>query len=152
MIAGAVLRRHLPDLEIATAGTLSIDGRPLSWRTRAGFASVGVDAPDHRSRQAVAADIARAGLIIGLAPEHVAWVRREHPRAAARSATLKRLARDLADDDRSLAARVADLDLAGVEMHAWEEIVDPGGGDVESFVACAREVVDLVDDLAPRLR
>ena len=51
VIAGAVLKAHLPDVEIATAGTMSIDGLPMSWRTRAGFESVGVTPPAHRSRQ-----------------------------------------------------------------------------------------------------
>jgi protein-tyrosine-phosphatase len=98
------------------------------------------------------ADLDRATLVIGLAPEHVLWVRREHPPAAPRTGTLKRLARDLADDSRPLAARVADLDLAAVELRPWEEVVDPGGGEVEAFIACAQEVVPLVEELAPRLR
>lgn len=152
VIAGEVLRLHLPDVEVATAGTLSIDGLPMSWRTKAGFESVGVRAPSHRSRQARAADIDEATLIIGLAPEHVAWVRREHPTAAARTVTLRRLHRLLADDARPLAERVAELDPAGVDLAPWEDVVDPGGGEVEAFTACAREVVDLVDGLVDRLR
>lgn len=152
VIAGAVLRTHLRDVEIATAGTMSIDGLPMSWRTRAGFEAVGVPTPLHRSRQAVAGDLDLATLVIALAPEHVEWVRREHPSAAVRTATLRRLERELADDDRSLAARVAELRLTDVALAPWEEVVDPGGGEVEAFTACAREVVDLVDDLVDRLR
>jgi protein-tyrosine-phosphatase/SAM-dependent methyltransferase len=152
VIAGAVLKLHLPDVEIATAGTMSIDGLPMSWRTKAGFEAVGVKPPSHRSRQVLPDDLDRATLIIGLAPEHVAWVRREHPAAAPKVATLKRLARDLADDERPLAERVAELDLAAVELRPWEEVVDPGGGEVEAFIACAQEVVPLVEELASRLR
>ena len=96
VIAGAVLKAHLPDVEIATAGTMSIDGLPMSWRTKAGFEAVGVKPPSHRSRQVLPPDLDAATLIIGLAPEHVSWVRREHPSAAPRTATLKRLVRDLA--------------------------------------------------------
>jgi len=151
VIAGAVLKAHLPDVEVATAGTLSIDGLPMSWRTRAGFESVGVTVPAHRSRQVRAGEVVAATLIIGLAPEHVAWVRREHPVAAARTATLRRLHRELAADARPLAQRVAELGLADVELAPWEEVVDPGGGEVEAFTACAREVVDLVDELVARL-
>jgi protein-tyrosine-phosphatase len=146
VIAGEVLRIHLPHVEIATAGTMSIDGLPMSWRTKAGFEAVGVTPPSHRSRQVLPEDLDQATLIIGLAPEHVAWVRREHP------AALKRLVRDLADDARPLATRVAELGLAEVELRPWEEVVDPGGGDVEAFIACAQEVVPLVDELATRLR
>jgi protein-tyrosine-phosphatase/SAM-dependent methyltransferase len=152
VIAGAVLKAHLPDVEIATAGTMSIDGLPMSWRTKAGFEAVGVKPPSHRSRQVLPPDLDAATLIIGLAPEHVNWVRREHPSAAPRTATLKRLVRDLPGDDRPLADRVADLALADIELRPWEEVVDPGGGEVEAFIACAQEVVPLVDELAARLR
>jgi hypothetical protein len=44
------------------------------------------------------------------------------------------------------------MHLADAELAPWEEVVDPGGGEVEAFTACAREVVDLVDELADRLR
>ena len=152
VIAGAVLAAHLPDVEVVTSGTLSIDGLPMSWRTRAGFEAVGVTPPAHRSRQVQPADLDRATLVIGLAPEHVEWVRREHPSVAPRTATLKRLARDLPADARPLAERVAALDLAAVQLAPWEEVVDPGGGEVEAFIACAQEVVALVDDVADRLR
>ncbi len=136
VIAGAVLRAHLPDVDVVTAGTLSIDGLPMSWRTRAGFESIDVPVPAHRSRQVVAADLDRATLVIALAPEHVEWVRREHPAAADKTATLKRLARELPDDDRPLSERVAGLALAEVALGPWEEVVDPGGGEVEAFTAC----------------
>ena len=89
--------------------------------------------------------------MIALAPEHVHWVRRTHPDAAARTATLRRLARDLPDHAAPLADRVASLRLADVELGDWEEVVDPGGGDAEVFATCAIEVVELVAALAPRL-
>ena len=152
VIAGAVLKSHLPHVEIATGGTMSIDGLPMSWRTKAGFEAVGVTPPSHRSHQVLPDDLDRATLIVGLAPEHVSWVRRTHPPAAPRTATLKRLVHDLAADDRPLAERVAELDLAAVDLQPWEEVVDPGGGEVEAFIACAEEVVPLVGDLAARLR
>jgi protein-tyrosine-phosphatase len=134
-----------------TAGTLSIDGLPMSWRTSAGFEAVGLARPAHRSRQVTAADLERATLVIGLAPEHVEWVRREHPAAAARTATLKRLVRDLSADERPFPERLAELDLARVELAGWEEVVDPGGREVEAFTACAQEVVALIEQLVPRL-
>jgi hypothetical protein len=59
--------------------------------------------------------------------------------------------RDLPADDRPLSERVADLELADVELGDWEEVVDPGGGEVEAFTACAYEVVELIEQLAPRL-
>jgi protein-tyrosine-phosphatase len=151
VMGGAALAAHLPDWHVTTAGTLVVEGQPMSWRTKAALESVGLTAPAHRSRQATDAELGGAALVIALAPEHVRWVRRTHPDAASRTGTLRRLARDLPDHDAPLAARVAELHLAEAELEAWEEVVDPGGGDAEVFAACAVEVVDLVARLAPRL-
>jgi protein-tyrosine-phosphatase len=152
VIAGAALADRLPDVPVETAGTLSVDGQPMSWRTRAALDAHGLAANHHRSRQATNADLDAATLIIGLAPEHVAWVRRTDPSASSRTATLKRLVRDLAVDERPLAARVAELQLAEVELEDWEEVVDPGGGDAPEFLASADEIVPLIDELAAKLR
>jgi protein-tyrosine-phosphatase len=148
VMAGAALAARLPDVTVETAGTLTLDGQPMSWRTRAALAAFGLEAAKHRSRQVSRSDLDRATLIIGLAPEHVQWVRRNHQRVVARTATLKRLCRDLSRDDRPLAERVAVLDLGAVELEPWEEVVDPGGGDADVFLECAREVVSLIDQLA----
>jgi protein-tyrosine-phosphatase len=147
-MAGAALRDRLPHVEVETAGTLTVDGQPMSWRTRDALTSVGLAIPTHRSRQASPKDLDRADLIIGLAPEHVQWVRRNHPPAAAKTATLKRLCRDLPSAAGELPGRVAGLGLAAIDLEEWEEVVDPGGGEVDVFKACAREVVELVDELA----
>jgi protein-tyrosine-phosphatase len=150
-MAGAALAARLPDIVVETAGTLTVDGQPMSWRTRTALEAVGLVPPLHRSRQVSLSDLDRATLIIGLAPEHVHWVRRNHVPAAPRTATLKRLCRDLPIDNRPLAERVAALALGEVEPEEWEEVVDPGGGEVDIFVACAREVHDLIERLASLL-
>ena len=151
VMAGAALAAHLPDWQVTTAGTLVVEGQPMSWRTKAALESVGLAVPDHRSRQASPREVDAAAVVVALAPEHVHWVRRTHPDAAPRTGTLRRLARDLPDHAASLAERVASLGLAEVELGEWEEVVDPGGGDADTFVACAGEVVELVATLAPRL-
>lgn len=150
VMAGAALSALLPDRVVTTAGTLVVEGQPMSWRTRAALQSVGLPVPDHRSRQA-GLELARADLVIAAAPEHVLWVRRNVPRAAPHTGTLKRLVRDLADDPAPLADRVARLRLEEVELEPWEEVVDPGGGEAEDFARCAREVHELVGLLATRL-
>ena len=151
VMAGAALEVLVPERRVVTAGTLVVEGQPMSWRTRAALEGVGLPVPAHRSRQATADELDHAGLVIALAPEHVGWVRRTHPRVADRTGTLHRLVRDLPPGPAPLAARVAGLDLAGVEPEPWEEVVDPGGGDAEAFAACAREIRALVEVLAPRL-
>ncbi|MEY2420737.1 MAG: protein arginine phosphatase [Acidimicrobiaceae bacterium] len=150
-MAGAALAARLPDIVVETAGTLTVDGQPMSWRTRTALESVGLAFPSHRSRQASLRDLDQATLIIGLAPEHVLWVRRNHEQAAARTATLKRLCRDLPADERPLVERVAALDLGAIDLEPWEEVVDPGGGEVDVFVACAHEIYDLIERLATLL-
>jgi protein-tyrosine-phosphatase len=151
VMAGAALAARLPDVVVETAGTLSVDGQPMSVRTRAALEGVGLAVPRHRSRQATVADLDAATLVIGLAPEHVQWVRRTHAPAAPRTATLKRLCRDLPAGPAPLAARVHALALDGADLGDWEEVVDPGGGDFDAFADCAREVVALVAELATRL-
>lgn len=151
VMAGVALERRRRDLRVETAGTLTVDGMPISWRTRAALDDVGLPWPSHRSRQAERAHFDTADVVIGLAPEHVAWVRREHPEVADRTATLIRLARHLAPQGPPLGERLAALGLADAELEPWEEVVDPGGGEVDAFIACAREVVVLVDRLAELL-
>lgn len=151
VMAGAALRAHLPHWEVSTSGTLVVEGQPMSERTRAALEAEGLAAPLHRSRQARQDDLESAALVVALAPEHVQWVRRNHPTIAARTGTLRRLASELDRDDAPLAERVARLGLDQVELQHWEEIVDPGGGNTEQFKACAREVSSLVTKLAERL-
>jgi len=150
VMAGAIINDRRPDLPVETAGTLTVDGQPISWRTREALRQIGLAAPSHRSQQIEPPHVERAQLIIALAPEHVEWIRRTHPAAAHRTATLKRLVRHL-DADGPLTARLDSLCLADVELEPWEEVVDPGGGEVEDFIRCAFEVVDLVDGVIDRL-
>lgn len=152
VMAGAAFGQQLPALHVTTAGTLAVDGLPISWRTRAALESVGLSSPLHRSKQATAAHLRDADLVIGLAPEHVEWVRRNHGFAADRTATLARLAATLSAHGGSLAERLEQMALARARLAGWEEVVDPGGGDLDAFVACAREVVALVDSLSGPLR
>ena len=150
VMAGAALAARAPQIAVETAGTLTIEGQPASFRTRAALEAVGLELGLHRSRQVTSAHLDDATLVIALAPEHVQWVRRSHPNASSRTGTLKRLARDLPHAG-PLDKRVASLDLAAVELADWEEVVDPAGGEIEEFTSCAQEIAGLVADLADRL-
>ena len=153
VMAGVSLSTRRPDLVIETAGTLVVDGQPMSIRTRAAIEGLGHDLPRHASRQAHPADLEGAALVVALAPEHVEWVRRTHPDAADHTATLIRLVRDLPDaaPGRSVRDQVAGMRPGEVELGEWEEVVDPGGQEAEAFAACAREIDVLIEELARRL-
>lgn len=151
VMAGAFLREHVPGLNVTTSGTHVIEGMPMSWRTRDAIASLGLPVPNHRSRQATALELDTADLVIALAREHVMWMRRVHPTAAPRTATLKRLARDLPEDHEPLFERVARMRLHELQLEPWEDVLDPAGGDLDVFLDCAREIADLLHALIPRL-
>jgi protein-tyrosine-phosphatase len=154
VMAGAILAAHVEDAEVAdvritTAGTHVVEGMPMSWRTRDALTGVDVRPPAHRSLQLRDDHCAEADLVVALAREHVEYVRRFHPEAAARTATLRRLVRDLAPGPAPFAERVAALDLASVALEEWEDVEDPAGGELPVFEACAREIRDLIAALAP---
>jgi protein-tyrosine-phosphatase len=151
VMAGAILAAHLDDVEITTAGTHVVEGMPMSWRTREALAGLDVSAPGHRSTQLRDDHVAAADLVVGLAGEHVAYVRRTHPEAAARTGTLRRLARDLPATTGPFSDRVTTLGLDQVTLEEWEDVIDPAGGDLPEFEACAREIHDLLRQLAPTL-
>lgn len=159
VMAGAILAAHLGDAEvtdvgavrITTAGTHVVEGMPMSWRTRDALTGVDVRPPVHRSLQLRDDHCAAADLVVALAREHVEYVRRVHPEAAPRTATLRRLVRDLPPGPGPLADRLAALDLDAVDLEEWEDVEDPAGGELPVFEACAREIRDLIAALAPAL-
>lgn len=148
-MAGAAIAQRSTGHTVITAGTLAVDGMPMSWRTKAAIKSIGLRPPEHRSKQATSDLFSAADLIIGLAPEHVSWVRRNHSRAATRTASLIRLCNELPADNSPLSERLAAMKLADVNLGEWEEVTDPGGGEAADFVACAAQISALIDALLP---
>ena len=92
-----------------------------------------------------------ADLIIAMASEHVRYVRRRHPTAADRTATLPWLASQLPSGAAPLATRVAALRLAEVDPDDQGDVDDPAGGDEAAYTACAVRLSALVAELVPRL-
>jgi protein-tyrosine-phosphatase len=155
VMAGAMLAADGEPSEgpvrLVTAGTHVVEGQPMSRRTRAALEAVGVSAPLHRSHQLSPADVEAATVIVAMAGDHVGYVRRTFPEAAAKTSTIKRLCRDLGGDTTPLTERVRALGLAAVDVEPWEDVDDPAGGDDEDYVACAKQLYELCTDLAPRL-
>lgn len=151
VMGGAVMAAVAPEMKATTAGTHVIEGQPISWRTREALTSIGLEANSHRSRQIRDDDVADCDLIIGFEAIHVGFVRRTYPAAAAKTATARFLADHLPESGGTLAWRLAQLGLDAVVLERQEDVVDPAGGDVEDYRACAAEVDQLVRALIPRL-
>ncbi len=151
VMAALMLAERDDRFRVTGAGTHAIEGLPMSQRTREALAGLGLADPGHRSRQLTADHVVDAILVVAFEPNHVRYVRRLHPAAAARTATLPRLVRDLAPGPADLRQRIRDLDLAAAALEPWEEVADPAGGDATTFSACASQVSVLVDALRAKL-
>jgi protein-tyrosine phosphatase len=150
VMAGAALAQS-GAARITTAGTHVVEGQPMSWRTRAALEGAGLAVDGHRSRQIRQRDLDGADLVVGLAREHVEHIRRRHPSAAPRTATLRRLCRDLPGTTGTLSERLQALHLEEIELEPWEDVDDPAGGEVEDFHGVAAEIVELVAGLEREL-
>ncbi len=143
------------DLHVVTAGTHSVDGQPMSMRTRAALRSIPElsDAAlgGHRSRQVHEDDLDRAELVVVMESDHVRFIRRNFPRAAGRTATIRRLSRDLPPGPPPLDRRVAALELGGAPLRAEDDVIDPAGGDENAYVTCAAELWALCQRLIESL-
>jgi protein-tyrosine phosphatase len=142
-------------IEVVTAGTHTVDGQPMSMRTRDAIDSIGqlhgAALTSHRSRQLVGADVRWADLVVGMEADHVRYVRSRHPEGAARTATLRRLAHDLPERGAPLPARLAALDLAGRELDDADDVIDPAGREGDFYRSCAWEIWELSRQLVSRL-
>jgi protein-tyrosine-phosphatase len=136
--------RPTADLHVVTAGTHSVDGQPMSTRTRAALRSIPelTDAAlgGHRSRQVYVGDLDRAELVVVMEADHVRFIRRQFPRAGDRTATIRQLCRDLRPGPAPLGERVAALHLAEAPLLGEDDVMDPAGGDEGAYVACAAEL------------
>lgn len=95
-MAEGLLTRRLAELgmdaEVRSAGRLP-GGRAVTPENLVVMRSHGVDLGAHRSREATAADVRAADLIIGMAREHVRDAVALAPEALGRAFTMKELAR-----------------------------------------------------------
>jgi protein-tyrosine-phosphatase len=150
-MAGVLLEAGPAPVRVITAGTHVVENQPTSRRTRDALAALGLGAAGHRSRQLADADLDAADLVIAMAADHVRYVRRRHPSAASRTATLPWLARHLPSGPAPLGARLIGLGLADLDPDDQGDVEDPAGGEDEAYTACAVHLSALVAELAPRL-
>ena len=151
VMAGVMLEASGAEVRVTTAGTHVIEHQPMSIRTRLALGAVGLEVPDHRSRQLTDSHIDDADIVVAMAAEHVHFVRRRHPAGAAHTATIRYLAQHLPGGPEPLDRRVAAMGLERVDPDSQGDVTDPAGGDEEDYVACARQLSALMAELAPRL-
>ena len=151
VMAGAMLEAAGVRARIVTAGTHVVENQPMSVRTRQALMAAGVAVPSHRSRQLADDHVADGVLVVAMAAEHVRYIRRRHPEAAGRTATVAWLAGHLPPGPAPLADRVATMALGTLDPDAQGDVVDPAGGDEEDYLACALQLRDLVAGLVARL-
>ncbi len=145
-----------PDpLHVVTAGTHVIDGQPMGMRTRTALTRIpelkDADFHRHRSRQVHGVDLVHAELVVVMEADHVRFVRRRFPDAAAKTATIRRLCRDLPPAPPGLGERVARLGLGAVEVADTEDVLDPAGQEGDVYAACADELWTLCGQLVELL-
>ena len=84
-------------LHIVTAGTHTIDGQPMGCGPAPRCSRLpelaGTDFRRHRSRQVHGVDLVHAELVVVMEADHVRFVRRQFPDAAAKTGTIRHLCR-----------------------------------------------------------
>jgi protein-tyrosine-phosphatase len=144
-----VLRDGRPgeQLQVVTAGTHTIDGQPMGMRTRTALSRLpameGVDFRRHRSRQVHGVDLVHAELVVVMEADHVRFVRRQFPDAAAKTATIRHLCSHLGPAPPPLGARVAALHLDTVELDDTQDVLDPAGHEADVYAACVDQLWEL---------
>jgi protein-tyrosine phosphatase len=149
LLRTAFAERMGPDvLEVASAGTMGWTGSGAHPSSIRAAAERGVDISGHRAREVSEEDVARADLIVAMAPEHAGAFVGE---AGSRTFTLKELVRLLEAlpeaEDASLgrlSERIAEAD--GLRREGFEGdprddgIADPLGMPLDVFRAVAAEL------------
>jgi protein-tyrosine phosphatase len=138
-------------LHVVTAGTHTIDGQPMGMRTRAALSRLpelaGADFRRHRSRQVHGVDLVHADVVVVMEADHVRFVRRQFPDAAAKTATIRHLSTNLTPAPPGLGARVASLHLRTVELDDGQDVLDPAGHEADVYAACVDELWGLCQTL-----
>jgi len=141
----------LDELVVRGGGTHSIEGLPMSTRTRSALRMIGLEDPVHRSHQFDGEDAAAADLIIAFEPGNVAWVRRKYPEVSRLCSTIGHLAVTMPTTDEPLRAKALALGLETLAPQDLRELIDPAGGDQDIFNDCVREVDEMVRLLLARI-
>jgi len=156
----ASLSVRLPEVadrfDVRSAGTWGYSGAPMDDHALATLAGRGIDGDDFRARELVRDDVVGADLVLAATREHRAAAVVLHPRAAARTFTLREFSRlanavdraVLPGDDALARARAlvpAAAALRGrvrAQAPGEDDLADPYGATQPSFDACAELIAE----------
>lgn len=141
---------------VESAGTWGHTGSPMEPYALARLADQGVDGGGFRARELVAEHVVGADLVLGATRDHRAAAVVLHPRAAARTFTLREFARLSADVDPSslppgdpveratalVRAAAARRGLVPPDRPADDDLADPYQAPASAFAACADLVAE----------
>ena len=156
-LLSARLAARVQQVPVASAGLLG-DGRRPPAEVISVMAARGLDVTGHRSRAVTPADLAAAGLVIGLTREHARHAAVLAPEAWPRVFTLRELVRrggqtgprSAGEPLAGWLVRVADgrdrRDLLGRDVA--DDVPDPYGGALAGYQAAAELLDGLTRDLA----
>jgi len=89
--------------------------------------------------------------VVVMEADHVRFVRRQFPDAAAKTATIRHLCGALPPSPPSLGKRVASLGLGEVELSDRDDVLDPAGAEGDVYAACVDELWELCRTLVSLL-
>lgn len=174
LMRAGLAERRIAGIRVVSAGTWGHSGSPMEADALAALDELGVDGSDFTARELVAEDVVGADLVLAATREHRAAAVVLHPHAAARTYTLRELARlldrtsvsDLTAEDpvarahelvACAAARRASATRDSRPEHPRDDdLSDPYHAPLSQFARCAdlvaRALAVPLDLLAPPVR
>ena len=148
----ALATRAGEPLHVVTAGTHTIDGQPMGLRTRTALTRLpeleGADFRRHRSRQVHGVDLVHAELVIVMEADHVRFVRRQFPDAAAKTGTIRHLCHHLAPSPPDAGASAWRHCVSTRSSSTTpSDVLDPAGHEADVYAACVDELWGLCQTL-----
>ncbi len=150
VMAKLMLERARPDLHVTGAGTLVLEGQPMSVRTRRALQRHDLADLTHRSTQFGPEHLV-ADLVVAMEPQHLGWMERNHPELLPRVGLLPDVVSRWPRDAATIANGVQQLAFQKHEPSDDDSVIDPAGGEQPEFDRCADELARLMDRLATLL-